>query len=226
MIYKKIYDAVKAEFNDEIALTVVQILTINLSKKIKKKDMIVKGIFRDKVLTKAKKVLWEVDDDTFDLAVKIWDVYPSWNTRQSLHGLGGCTIKTFKELLDDEQFIDIADKISETDTKMVRILIEQLENNADCECIGTSWGQFECDYEPINNHFTKKDYDIIFGKDGEEYDYIKHVFVYSNKNTVWTLVLNDNDDEVLLSGFHKDRVVGYVITKKPFNDNEYIEVSH
>ena len=226
MIYKKIYDAVKAEFNDEIALTVVQILTINLSKKIKKKDMIVKGIFRDKVLTKAKKVLWEVDDDTFDLAVKIWDVYPSWNTRQSLHGLGGCTIKTFKELLDDEQFIDIADKISETDTKMVRIFIEQLENNADCEFIGTSWGQFEHDYEPLNNHFTKKDYGIIFGKDGEEYDYIKHVFVYSNKNTVWTLVLNDNDDEVLLSGFHKDRVVGYVITKKPFNDNEYIEVSH
>lgn len=106
MIYKKLYDAVKSEFNDDIALTVVQILTINLSTKVKKKDMI-EGGFRDKVLTKAKKVLWQVDNDTYELAVKIWDVYPSWDTRQSFHGLGGCTIKTFKELLDDE-YIEVS----------------------------------------------------------------------------------------------------------------------
>ena len=99
--FTKLYDTVKAEFNDEIALSVVQILTINLTTKIKKKDMNVKGIFRDKILKKAKKALWQLDDDTFELSVKIWDVYPSWITRQEMHGLGGCTIKTFKELLGD-----------------------------------------------------------------------------------------------------------------------------
>ena len=108
MDYKRLYDAVNAEFDAEIALAVVQIVTINLTIKVKKKDFLTEGSLRERILKKAKKLLWQLDDDTFDLAVKIFDVYPSWNTRQEMHGLGGCTVKSFKELLGDDEYIEVS----------------------------------------------------------------------------------------------------------------------
>jgi hypothetical protein len=100
MNYKKLYDAVNAEFDDEIALSVVQIMTINLTTKPKKKNITGEQSFRDKILKKAKKALWELSDDDFDLSVKLWGCVPSWNIRQDMNGLGGCTVKSFKELLE------------------------------------------------------------------------------------------------------------------------------
>jgi hypothetical protein len=110
MNYKKLYDAVNAEFDAEIALSVVQIMTINLSTKPNKKNMTGEKSFRDKILKKAKKALWELSDDDFDLSVKLWGCVPSWNIRQDMNGLGGCTVKSFSELLDTYK-LDVNDNI-------------------------------------------------------------------------------------------------------------------
>lgn len=199
--YVKLYDAVKAEFNDEIALSVVQILTINHSVKPKKKDMVTKGLFRDKILKKSKKVLWEVDDDTYDLAVKIWDVVPSWETRQEFNGLGGCTIKCFKELLDD--------------------------NNNPLSSKQYTWEEFEEKYLPIENQLDNNASlgGIMFETFGNELEYVKNIYENVDKNRIWTYVDGDDGEPLLISGFHLCNRIGYVITVKPFEDNVYIEVS-
>jgi len=31
---------------------------------------------------------------------KLYDAVPSWNLRQDMNGLGGCTVKSFSELLE------------------------------------------------------------------------------------------------------------------------------
>jgi hypothetical protein len=100
MNFKKLYDAVNADFDAEIALSVVQIMTINLSTKPSKKNMTGEKSFRDKILKKAKKALWELSDDDYELVIKLWGCVPSWNLRQDMNGLGGCTVKSFKELLE------------------------------------------------------------------------------------------------------------------------------
>ena len=88
----KIFSAICLEFPDNIALAAVQIYSLNL---------VLKPInnFEKKILKKAKKLLWELADEDFDLAVKIWKVIYTWECRQSLQGMGGCKAKTFKQLL-------------------------------------------------------------------------------------------------------------------------------
>lgn len=104
MNYNKFYDAVAAEYGPEVALAAVQILTVNMTTKIKPKYLKTTGRFTEKIERKAKDLLWECDSQTLQQAMACWRVSQSWQTRQSLHlqGLGGCEAKTFKELIEAE----------------------------------------------------------------------------------------------------------------------------
>jgi hypothetical protein len=95
----KIYDAINQEFGPVIALSVVQINTINLTSKVKKKDLTQSSNRTKRILKKAEKVLWELPVDDYNLIVSLWKVLHDWDVKQSLAGLGGCTAKTFTELL-------------------------------------------------------------------------------------------------------------------------------
>lgn len=92
MNYHKIFSAICLEFPDNIALAAVQVYSLNMV--LKPSDN-----FEAKIIKKAKKLLWEMSDSDFDLAIKIWKAIYSWQCRQSLQGLGGCKAKTFKQLL-------------------------------------------------------------------------------------------------------------------------------
>jgi len=88
----KIFSAIRLEFSENIALAAVQIYSLNLALKPN-------NDFETKITKKAKRLLWEMSDSDFDLAVKIWKVIYIWDCRQSLQGLGGCKAKTFNQLL-------------------------------------------------------------------------------------------------------------------------------
>jgi len=96
MDFYKIFSAIKLEYPENIALAAMQIYTLNLSLKPR-----LEGKFEEKIIKKAKKVLWQVSDSDFDLAVKIWKAIYSWQCCQSLQGLGGCKAKTFKQILTE-----------------------------------------------------------------------------------------------------------------------------
>ena len=45
----------------------------------------------------------DIDRDTFDQALKIWNVMYDWEARNSCHGIGECVKTTFKQLLKENQ---------------------------------------------------------------------------------------------------------------------------
>ena len=99
--FTRIYNAIHEEFdNRDLAMMVVQIYTINLTTKIKPKDISTPGRFTEKVIKKSKKLFWQYEDCDIDLAISLWQCIHSWENRQAMHGLGGCEKKTFKELLE------------------------------------------------------------------------------------------------------------------------------
>lgn len=95
MNYSYVYNAIAEEFSPKLALMVIQILTINMTTKIPE-DV---SKFSEKVEKKARKLLWEESRADVDLAIRIYSVVHEWELRQSMQGLGGCTTKTFKELI-------------------------------------------------------------------------------------------------------------------------------
>ena len=103
MNYNKFYDAVAAEYGPEVALAAVQILTVNMTTKIKPKCLKTTGRFTEKIKRKVKDLLWECDPQIIQQAFACWEVSHSWQTRQSLQGMGGCEAKTIKELVDENQ---------------------------------------------------------------------------------------------------------------------------
>ena len=103
MNYNKLYDAVAADYGSEVALATIQILTISMTTKTKLKDLKTAGSFTEKIKRKVKDLLWECDPQIIQQAFACWEVSHSWQTRQSMQGMGGCEAKTIKELVDENQ---------------------------------------------------------------------------------------------------------------------------
>lgn len=97
-----IFKTLKSEgFRDEVSLGVLQFLTVLLSTTVKVKDFKESGKFLEKVSKKSKRVLWRLSKDDFDLVYRLSMSWHDWDIGQTLNGLGGCTAKTFRELLNN-----------------------------------------------------------------------------------------------------------------------------
>lgn len=107
MDHLRMFNAVREEFGDTIALSVCQINAISLTTKIKKSS----NSFTDRVIKKARKLLWELSDDDLNLAIDLWEVSSCWDTRQTMDGLGGCFKMTFKELYDRKHSLQPKDSL-------------------------------------------------------------------------------------------------------------------
>jgi hypothetical protein len=99
MNFLKLHEAIKSEFGEEKALHVCIMVAIGLSIKPKKRDFISPGSYTNKILKKSRQVLWELNDKEFNEVTEIFNTVHEWEIRQSMEGIGGCTKKTFKEIL-------------------------------------------------------------------------------------------------------------------------------
>ena len=97
---QQVFDAVKAEYGEAIALLVVVFHTVALSTKLKDKDLRVKGRFWSRVCKKARERLWEEEEGDFALAVAISDALHEFDSRRVCEGLGGCTVATLHEIVE------------------------------------------------------------------------------------------------------------------------------
>ena len=95
-----VFDAVKAEYGEAIALLVVVIHTIALSTKPKDKDLRMKGRFWSRVCDRANKRLWEETKEDFELAIAITDALHEFDSRRVCAGMGGCTVATLREIVE------------------------------------------------------------------------------------------------------------------------------
>lgn len=100
MDYYTIFKAIKEEYGEEIALTAIQIYTINVTPSVYTRNEFYENaskFLREEVM----KVLWVIDYDTFLLSWKVFGCIHEWQSRQSLQCEGGCVTKTFKQLVEE-----------------------------------------------------------------------------------------------------------------------------
>lgn len=100
MKFIEIHAAIHKDFGAEVAIAAVQILAISMITKIKDSDLVGRTKWSDRVLKKAKKVLWETPKEDFEMAKACWSVIQSWEAGQQFHEMGGCAAKTFAELVN------------------------------------------------------------------------------------------------------------------------------
>ena len=103
MKFQELFNQVQSEFDAEVALCVVQIYSINLLLKPKVAEMLGEKSFEERIIKKAKKLLWEIDPNIIEQSIKIWKQVHNWESRKTMHGLGGYEYKTFKQLLGEER---------------------------------------------------------------------------------------------------------------------------
>jgi hypothetical protein len=90
-------------FSEEVALSVVQVITINIIKPIKKKHLSGDRDYASEIISDAKLLLWKLPIETFTEIITLCSCISEWETRMSIQGIGGCKVKTFKQLLDEKQ---------------------------------------------------------------------------------------------------------------------------
>lgn len=100
MKFTEIHAAIHKDFGAEVAMAAVQILTVSMVTKLKNSDIQGRTKWSERVLKKARKVLWETSKEDLELAKACWSVIQSWEAGQQFHGLGGCVAKTFAELVN------------------------------------------------------------------------------------------------------------------------------
>jgi len=73
MEYLTIFQQIRKEgFNETVAISAIQILTLNMGMKPSEKDFKEPGRFEERLRKKSRDVLWELSDTEFNL---IWIIY-------------------------------------------------------------------------------------------------------------------------------------------------------
>lgn len=97
MNYDVLFQQVKKEFSEEIALKVSIAVALHLSTRVKNKDFEEKGRYDKRVKKKIWDVLWESSSDELDLVIKLWKCVYYWDIDNVL----APEPRTFKQLLEE-----------------------------------------------------------------------------------------------------------------------------
>jgi hypothetical protein len=86
--------------------------------------------------------------------------------------------------------------------------------------VSLTWKEFEEQFKPIKNHFSKDPDEIMFETYGEEVDF---VLAKDTENKVWTYADGDYCSYVS-SGYHYVNRIGYYITEVPYEEDTQYEI--
>jgi hypothetical protein len=96
MNFKRLYNAIKDEYSEDIALSVCIANAIHLNTDVEEEDMTESGRYQKRIEKHMRDVLWENDD--IDLILDLESRVYEWMVSNDLSGLGGCVPKLFKEI--------------------------------------------------------------------------------------------------------------------------------
>ena len=97
MELQQLYRLARKEYSHSVCIGLCAAHAIHLSMSIKLRDMTETGRFWGRVEKKIRKTLWQ--EPELDLIVKLCFAVYDVELSHSLQGLGGCTPKTFTEVL-------------------------------------------------------------------------------------------------------------------------------
>jgi hypothetical protein len=86
--------------------------------------------------------------------------------------------------------------------------------------VSLTWKEFEEQFKPIKNHFSKDPDETMFETYGEEVDF---VLTKDTENKVWTYADGDYCSYVS-SGYHYVNRIGYYITEVPYEEDTQYEI--
>lgn len=112
---QEIFEAVSAEYDVATAVSVVTLHAIQMSTKIKVSDLTAQGTgqFTKRFEQKAyEKALWRLSISEFDLVRKINEALHAFSVCQAMgpSGIGGCRVKTLKELVEKSSTLEVKTK--------------------------------------------------------------------------------------------------------------------
>jgi hypothetical protein len=88
-------------FSEEVALSVIQVVTINITKPIKNKHLYGDRDYTAEIINNARTLLHGLPVEKFEEVIALWNCVSEWETRMIMQGIGGCEVKTFKQLLEE-----------------------------------------------------------------------------------------------------------------------------
>jgi hypothetical protein len=97
--YSTFNQIVAEGFKPEIAFAATQIYRYNCDKSVEDRHFAEKGLYTAELEAEAL-CCCEVNGEDYELAFKLSQVIQDYEFRQNNNGLGGCEVKTFKELLE------------------------------------------------------------------------------------------------------------------------------
>jgi hypothetical protein len=89
-----IFNAVREEYDEETAITVVCVLTIATTVSLKKKDFQKEGRYVKRRNKRIKQFVAATEEE-----IEIMDALYEYTTRIAMEGVGGCTVATIKEIV-------------------------------------------------------------------------------------------------------------------------------
>lgn len=99
MDYSEIFTAIELDYNKDIAMYSCMCIAVRLSMKIKKSDL-VKGEFTKRLNKRIDKLFWFLDSETKTTVLSCHNAAFSWQQRKDANGIGGCEMKSIKQLID------------------------------------------------------------------------------------------------------------------------------
>lgn len=82
-------------------------------------------------------------------------------------------------------------------------------------------------YKPVHNHiadFYAAPYDdTMFETFGDEHNFIREL-ISTAPDTIWTLVTGDDNEWIIISGYHYVNRLGYFVSQVPFTNDIEIEM--
>ena len=107
MTHSDVFNAVRLEYGESLAVLALVIYTLNLTLKVKPKDMEMPGRYTKRLRAKVDAKLWQEEKADVQLA---WDVAMQlhlYDTHQMFGkpggGISGCLPKTLKQLVEEER---------------------------------------------------------------------------------------------------------------------------
>lgn len=98
--FNQIFQDIKKEFSEEVAINAVIALALNFSFPVKKKDLQESGRYTRRLNEHTKDILWETKQEVVDLAIKLRELHTQVEISKTLGDIGGSGVKTYKELLE------------------------------------------------------------------------------------------------------------------------------
>lgn len=100
MTNQEIFNIIRNEFTEEIAINATILISINMTLTPLDEEMVTYDLYTTRLKSQFMDVLWRLDDEKQDLCMKIWKAWHTFEVCHDLDGLGGCTKKPLKELID------------------------------------------------------------------------------------------------------------------------------